>query len=340
MIKKPLIMLIVVISILGCRQSPENQSTFFLQGAWILKHVNYPTGVERDYTIEGSGTFCHIYDSDSMLYECRIAMTPSGLVIMPTAKCSIKLMNKGNGEWLYLEDGDPHPLSIDNNSAITIQRNGVLFSWMRANGLYNEWGKDMSDIIEREMESAPEGNHSFIFSARERQQASYIQWLVAIIGIIISLAVTNYVVYRRRKQQMQLQLQQILEVQENRPQTVRQVVATVENRFFASDEYAVLKRRMASGQLIKEEEWPEVERHLKTVYPGFTSQLRSLYPMSELEYHTCLLIKLRIAPTDIAAVLARDVSTISTMRNRLHKKVLGTNGGAKEWDDFIRSIGT
>lgn len=61
--------------------------------------------------------------------------------------------------------------------------------------------------------------------------------------------------------------------------------------------------------------------------------------MSELEYHTCLLIKLRIAPTDIASVLARDVSTISTLRNRLYKKVLGPNGGAKEWDEFLLSIG-
>ena len=92
------------------------------------------------------------------------------------------------------------------------------------------------------------------------------------------------------------------------------------------------------GHLMKEEDWQQVEQLLKTVYPGFTSQLRSLYQMSELEYHTCLLIKMRIAPKDIAAVLARDVSTISTVRSRLFQKVFGRKGGAKEWDDFILSI--
>jgi DNA-binding CsgD family transcriptional regulator len=60
--------------------------------------------------------------------------------------------------------------------------------------------------------------------------------------------------------------------------------------------------------------------------------------MSELEYQVCILVKLRIAPKDIAAVLARDVSTISTVRSRLYQKVFSKKGGAKEWDEFILSI--
>ena len=119
---------------------------------------------------------------------------------------------------------------------------------------------------------------------------------------------------------------------------VKQAVEDVENEFFASDDYAALQRRMASGQTLRQEEWDEMERQLKRLYPGFTSQLRGLRPMSELEYQVCLLIKLRIAPKDIAAVLARDVSTISTVRSRLYAKVFGTKGGAKAWDDFILSM--
>jgi hypothetical protein len=90
---------------------------------------------------------------------------------------------------------------------------------------------------------------------------------------------------------------------------------------------------------LKDEDWLDIEKHIRKVYPGFISQLRGLYVMSELEYQVCLLIKLRIAPSDIASVMARDVSTISTVRSRLYKKVFGQKGGAKEWDDFILSIG-
>ena len=95
---------------------------------------------------------------------------------------------------------------------------------------------------------------------------------------------------------------------------------------------------MASGHRMKDEDWQDLEGQVRRAYPGFISQLRNLYTMSELEYQVCLLIKLRIAPSDIAAVLVRDVSTISTVRSRLYKKVFGRKGGAKEWDEFILSI--
>ena len=91
--------------------------------------------------------------------------------------------------------------------------------------------------------------------------------------------------------------------------------------------------------MLKDNDWLTIESQIKKVYPGFSSQLRNLHAMSELEYQVCLLIKLRITPSDIAIVLARDASTISTVRSRLYKKVFGHKGGAKEWDEFILSIG-
>ena len=141
------------------------------------------------------------------------------------------------------------------------------------------------------------------------------------------------------RQRLWLQLKQIREEHEERPQAVRHAIRHVEDSYFASEAYQALQRRIATGQRLKEEEWEGIEEQIKKLYPGFTSQLRTLHPMSELEYQTSLLIKLRIAPTDIAAVLTRDVSTISTVRSRLYKKVFGQKGGAREWDDFILSIG-
>lgn len=94
------------------------------------------------------------------------------------------------------------------------------------------------------------------------------------------------------------------------------------------------------GERLSDEDWKEIEGQLKRVYPGFTSRLRNLYQMSELEYQVCLLIKLRITPTEMADVLSRDGSTISTVRSRLFMKVFGRKGGARDWDDFIFSIGS
>lgn len=311
-----------------------------LTGAWVLRHVKFPSGTEYDCSMDGNGTSCLIYEGKNLLYECRISTTPSGLLIQPTAKSIVTITYKGGGEWLYLEDGDPHPLCVS-DSAITIQRIGILYTFSRADDLYSEWGADIRDIIESESVGTDFANaRHYVLSVRERQQASYIQWLLAAVAIVAVIAVTNHIVNRRRRQRLLLQLRQIQEVRENRPQQVRQAVKSVEDSFFASDEYAVLQRRMATGQLMKDEEWQQVEHCLKSIYPGFTTQLQSLYPMSDVEYHVCMLIKLRIPTKDIAAVVAREVNTISTMRKRLYKKVFSREGGAKDWDDFILSIGS
>ena len=336
---KQILTIMAACFLLGCSPGRDGKR-WLLQGTWTLRQMDYPIGRTETYA-EAEGTILRLYDGDSMVYQCAMTRTASGLIIKHGMKRRVTLIDKGGGEHVYLEDDDPMPLTIADDSTIIIQHNGILSTWHQAEDIANEWGEEIKEIIVADLQKDESAEtQSYVLSTKERQQHNYIQWLVTVIGFITVLAVSNNIVNRRRRQQLQLQLQQIQEVQENRPQAVRQVVATVENTFFASEEYAILQKRMANGQIMKEEDWQQVEQYLKTVYPGFISQLRSLYQMSGLEYQTCLLIKLRIAPKEIAAVLARDVSTISTVRSRLYKKVFGRKGGAKEWDEFILSIGT
>lgn len=338
--KKIGMLMMVVLLMTGCGHTTKQKRTYWLEGAWLMTHAEYPAGGEMDLSLEGSGTYCLIYDKDTMLYECRIVSAPSGLVITPRNTSTVTLVDKGGGEWLYMEDNDPYPIEIVNDSTVIIQHSGVRYSWVRADDIYEEWSDEMCRIIASEMENESSDSNNYVLSSKERQQASYIQWLIMAVGLVVIWAVTNYVVYQRRRRQLQLQLQQIQEVKEERPQSVRQAIESVEASYFASDEHHELQRRIAMGQTLKEEDWQAIENQLKKVYPGFGSQLRGLHVMSELEYQVCLLIKLRIAPSDIATVLARDVSTISTVRSRLFKKVFDKKGGAKEWDEFILSIGT
>lgn len=323
----------------ACQQ--RDITPYRLDGAWTLKHVEHPVGSTYDFSLDDNGTYCSIYDGDSMLHVCRMAKTSSGLVVTPDEQYSVTLIDKGGGELLYMEDDDPHPLSIERDTILTIQRNGVRFTWVRADDIFSEWGSELRQLIQDDLKHSSGAPNRYVLSARERQQAKTIQGFSLLIAVIILLALfTVHVALsnRRARQRLQLQLRQIQEVKENRAPTVVQAVENVENEFFASDGYAALQRRMASGQTLRQEEWDEMERQLKRLYPGFTSQLRGLRPMSELEYQVCLLIKLRIAPKDIASVLARDVSTISTVRSRLYAKVFGQKGGAKAWDDFILSM--
>lgn len=336
-----LLLLLTVALLPACKEEDKSLKPFSLEGAWVLTQAEYPMGGVERLPQYGS-TLLRIYDGDTALYQCRLMHTETALVVRPYEECSIMWVDNGGGDCVYLEDNDPHPLSILNDSTIIIQHNGVLYTWHRDVQLTNEWGLEIRDLAANALKENSDAMDCFVLSSKERVQASTIHWLVwAVIAFIVMVVVVALIAVsnHRAKQRLQLQLQQIREEHDERPQPVRQAIVSMESAFFASDDYVALQRRMASGQLLKEEEWTDIEAQAKKVYPGFTSHLRNLHPMSDLEYQVCLLIKLRIAPTDIAAVLARDVSTISTVRSRLYKKVFGKKGGAKEWDEFLLSIG-
>ena len=327
--------------LLGCSKAGKEQKPYLIDGAWILQRLETPMGDSHDF---GRNTYCRIYDGDSMMYECFLDSAGSSLVLAPEEVCNITVINKRNGDVLYLQKKDPHPLVLVNDTTIIIQEDGTRFTWVRSERITREWRVTIREIIVKAFCEEGDGKAGrYVLSATEREQESTIHRLVFILfGIVVALMILAQVAIAnlRSKRRLQLQLKQIQEEHDTRPQPVRQAMMEVEEAFFASEKYAELRKLMANGQHITAEDWDEVERQLKLVYPGFTNKLRSLYRMSELEYQVCLLIKLRIAPKDMAGVVCRDVSTISTVRSRLYQKVFGRKGGAKEWDDFILSIGT
>ena len=86
------------------------------------------------------------------------------------------------------------------------------------------------------------------------------------------------------------------------------------------------------------QEWKELDRRLKVVFPRFSSSLYGLFNLSPTEYQLCMLLKIRSTPSEIALVLKKDKSTISSIRRRLYKKVFDKDGSGKDWDEFILSL--
>jgi hypothetical protein len=341
MMKQTILFLLAFLCI-RCSLHQERQQPFTLQGAWQLSEAEFPAGQTQSFPSEGI-TYLRIYEGDSIMYQCRLTHSESALVIQPSDICDVKVIDTGDKQRPYLEDGDPFPLTILDDTTITIQQGGILYTWCRTDEIAKEWKKEICEIISDDLSDDHQGEfHNYVLSSKDRQQENMIHWFICfsiVITIVVIIAIQAAIVFRREKRKLRFQLQQIQDMQENRPQVVRQAVETMEKEFFASDDYITLQRRIAGGQLLKEQDWLDIEAQLKRVYPAFSSQLHALYPLSELEYQVCMLIKLRIAPTDIASVMARSTSTISTMRSRLYTKVFGRKGGAKEWDEFLQGIG-
>lgn len=339
---KQILITLAACLLIGCYSNNSSDKSNVLQGAWTLRQVEYPYDRPDTY-YKPENTLLRLYDGDSVVYQCWLNKTESGFIIRPELQCPVTLVDKGHGEYVYIEEDNPRPLTIANDSTIVIQQQGILYTFHRADDIGEEWGSEIRDIMAAETNMNGDGmQQSYALSAKERSQANIIHVLIySTIAIFVLMLLVARIAHdnRRDRQRLQLQLQQIQEVQQERPQSVRKAIESVEEAYFASGDYEALQRRIATGQRLRDADWQEIESHIRRVYPGFCSQLKGLYSMSELEYQVCLLIKLRMAPKDIAAVLARDMSTVSTVRSRLYGKVFGRKGGAKEWDDFIRSIG-
>ena len=142
----------------------------------------------------------------------------------------------------------------------------------------------------------------------------------------------------KRKRRAEQNLRAIKEELELRPALVSAAIKQVESKFFESDYYQMIRPRIAAGENMSDEDWREMEQQINAVYTGFTRKLRSLYDFSDVEFQVCLLIKLGVSNNSIAAVINRAPNSVSSIRGRLYKKILGEDGGAKEWDDFVLSL--
>lgn len=111
-----------------------------------------------------------------------------------------------------------------------------------------------------------------------------------------------------------------------------------ESDIFSSDIYLKIKRLIAEGRTMSEEDWQQLALLVDGIYSGFTEKLYSLYKLSVNDYRVCLLVKIHILPKDIASLTAHSKESVSTSRSRLYQKVFGKKGSAKEWDDFLLSL--
>ena len=129
--KRVFIICALALLLIGCNETTKKKQSFCLQGAWKLRKVEFPEGKTREYPTEEGSTYCRIYGQDSIFYQCQLTTTDRGIVIMPIEMSEVTLINKGNGEVLYLEGEDPHPLTLAGDTSLTIQQTGVLYSWIR-----------------------------------------------------------------------------------------------------------------------------------------------------------------------------------------------------------------
>lgn len=330
---------IVALAVVVSCSKDAGDKAFCISGAWELREVTFPDGEKLAYTDKGM-MWMRIYD-DSCYYSCQTAKAPNGTMIAPADLETYRLVRKGKSEVFYLQGGNVQPLWIVNDSTMVIQEDGVKYTWRQNRDIEDDRCMDIIEIIRMDRNSVDDTNHRYVYSKAEKALETTNHALVYIL-IIIGMALVLIVSYARslyrNKKRVEQELRQIEEERKAMPEPVRQALGTVESEFHKSDFYFTLRKRIANGERLRKEDWDAIESQLNSVYPRFTSTLLSLYNMSQVEYHVCLLLKLNATPSEIASVLCKDTSSISSTRSRLYQKVFGKKGSSKDWDEFIHSL--
>ena len=323
----------------GCNEeSTPPKERHGLEGAWALKSIMSPDDSTHEYHV----ALYRIYDEDGMLYEYQLLPSEeAGEVLISGDMKSYTCIDKGGGEFLYLEGNKQCMLEMPNDTTMVTQQFGMLYTWTHANALSDSRLEEIKRIVSQDQNSSRVERH--ILPQEETSHTLiYIIIIIAAVALAVSYLLATKKLKRRIRQKMrQLDEERTRMKEENEEK--RQPIGTAElseadREFMQSVYYISIKHRIATSRRMKAEEWEEMERRLNEAYPNFASTLRGLYKMSETEWQVCMLIKLRVAPMEIAKVMNKDASSISSIRKRLFQKLFDKKGKPKELDDYILSL--
>ena len=330
---------------LSCLAERTDRKDYCVFGAWMLVSETAPDGKETS-SIYTQYTRCKIDDADSTYYTVQLHAVGEDMMILAHEMGHYHLNDS-----IYIENGREMPFEWVNDSTFITTYEGYRETMVRSNTMTEERKQEIRELVRKYPNDADAPVKHYVLSTTERKlKAENKLFLYIIIGMsVVAIGVAVYVYrLRKRKREVERKLAEIEEEHSLRPEVVADAMKQVETEFYQSEFYMSFRRRIEAGENIKANEWKELEQQLKVVYPRFSSSLYGLYRtasplgltknLSPTEYQMCLLLKIRTAPAEIATVLNKDKSTISSMRRRLYKKVFGKEGSGKDWDEFILSL--
>lgn len=89
------------------------------------------------------------------------------------------------------------------------------------------------------------------------------------------------------------------------------------------------------NRLPTEQEWHSFEEKANEIYLEFMAKLISRTKRSEIEKKVCWLVRMKVAPSDIASLVSRTPKGITSIRARLFKKLFKISGNGRDFDNYI-----
>lgn len=176
---------------------------------------------------------------------------------------------------------------------------------------------------------------------QKNKEQRAIMAILATIGSVATLALAFLSVYLRRKrnlQSMKLGRRQTGKASEPGHEAGNGMKDSLMHSEEIYKSIMLMVNNPNAKKKITEEMWAELAQAVNRIYPGFDENLYSLCKMSEFDYRICLLIKIKIQPSHIAAMANLSTSGVSTLRSKLFMRAFGKKGRPSDWDDIINSL--
>lgn len=109
-------------------------------------------------------------------------------------------------------------------------------------------------------------------------------------------------------------------------------------KLLASTLYKEVKT-LAVDHILPRPIWVQFKNEMDAIYETFENKLNRLYPsMSEIEMKVCYLLKAEFSVSEMAMLLGRQKSSITSCRKRLYEKIKGVPGSAEDLDRIIKNL--
>ena len=106
-----------------------------------------------------------------------------------------------------------------------------------------------------------------------------------------------------------------------------------------STSYIALQHKAVRGEFLSEKEWADIYNMIREYFPGFDDFMETNRPhLKDIEYKTCLLLRLHFKAIDITGCLSTSKSKISQVCSEIMKKLYQEKGSSKELSAKLAKI--
>ena len=92
------------------------------------------------------------------------------------------------------------------------------------------------------------------------------------------------------------------------------------------DNHEVIRKLRDNPIYLETDGWKRLEEVTNKIYKEYTHRLKKEFPiLTELDIQFCILLKLQFSISQIAAITAVSISSVSVQKNRLKKRLLQVN---------------